>query len=238
MSAIYLIRHGQAGTRDDYDALSSLGARQARLLGDYLVEQGVRFDAVYTGELIRQRNTAEEVRQVYASSDRAFPEPVADPRWNEFDLDACHRILAPRLCADDPAFRAEYEAMRAEARSLDAAVHRKWTRCDIAIVRAWIQNRYPFEGESWQGFQDRVRRCEGTLAGHRDEENVAVFTSATPAAVWVGRSLEVNGRHTLRLAAALYNTAVTVLHHRDGEFSLFSFNSVAHLPDRADRTFR
>ena len=32
MSRIYLVRHGQAGTRADYDTLSDVGLEQSRLL--------------------------------------------------------------------------------------------------------------------------------------------------------------------------------------------------------------
>ena len=47
MSVLYLIRHGQAGTREHYDTLSELGRAQARLLGEHLAAQGVRFDRAY-----------------------------------------------------------------------------------------------------------------------------------------------------------------------------------------------
>ena len=45
MSAVYLIRHGQAGLRHNYDALSDLGRTQARLLGEYLAAQKIQFSA-------------------------------------------------------------------------------------------------------------------------------------------------------------------------------------------------
>ena len=44
MSRIYLVRHGQAGTRKAYDSLSELGKRQSRLLGEYFHE-AMRLDA-------------------------------------------------------------------------------------------------------------------------------------------------------------------------------------------------
>ena len=65
MSSLYLVRHGQAGLRHNYDTLSDLGRRQAGLLGEYLVAQGVRFAAIYAGALVRQQQTAEQVRQAY-----------------------------------------------------------------------------------------------------------------------------------------------------------------------------
>lgn len=234
MRWIYLIRHGQAGTRDDYDALSDLGTEQSKLLGEYFAAQGIRFDAVYAGELIRQQRTAAAVLAALPQA----PTPVMDRAWNEFDLDGCYRELAPRLCADDPEFRSEFEAMRVAARDPSAAIHRQWTKCDIAVVRAWIRNRYPFQGETWEDFQDRVKSSRQVLAAQGEEAHVAVFTSATPASIWVANSLAVDGRHILRLAAALYNTAITVLRVKDGEFSLFSFNGVPHLADARLRTFR
>jgi broad specificity phosphatase PhoE len=45
LSAVYLIRHGQAGLRHNYDTLSDLGHTQARLLGEYLAAQKITFTA-------------------------------------------------------------------------------------------------------------------------------------------------------------------------------------------------
>src|ERR1700752_1495132 len=42
---IYFIRHAQAGARDNYDILSDLGQKQARLLGKFLATEDVRFSA-------------------------------------------------------------------------------------------------------------------------------------------------------------------------------------------------
>jgi len=39
LSTVYLVRHGQAGTREAYDSLSELGQRQARLLGEHFISQ-------------------------------------------------------------------------------------------------------------------------------------------------------------------------------------------------------
>ena len=60
MSSLHLIRHGQAGRRGHYDALSDLGQRQAYLLGQYLAAQNVPFKAFIAGCLNRQRQTAAE----------------------------------------------------------------------------------------------------------------------------------------------------------------------------------
>ena len=80
MATIYLIRHGQAsfGT-DNYDRLSDLGSRQAEVLGEYFRDHGIAFDAVYSGDLQRQRETARLALQNQA---RHVPHHI-DPRFNE-----------------------------------------------------------------------------------------------------------------------------------------------------------
>ena len=133
MSDVYLVRHGQAGTRDDYDALSALGKRQARLLGEYFVCHNIRFTAAYAGALLRQQQTAEEVRGAFADSGVSFPALILDHGWNEFDLERLYQEIAPQLAQEDPGFRREYEAMRSQVKANPethaAAIHRRWLRC-------------------------------------------------------------------------------------------------------------
>ncbi len=112
MSSLYLVRHGQAGLRHNYDQLSPMGRRQARLLGEWLATQQVRFRAIYAGSMLRQRQTAEEVREAYQAAGVDVPDICTDTGWNEFDLDQVYRELAGILCEADPQFRADYEEMR------------------------------------------------------------------------------------------------------------------------------
>src|SRR5438270_9390868 len=117
MSRIWLVRHGQAGTRKAYDSLSDLGRRQARLLGEYFAGQGIGWAAAYSGELLRQQQTAEEVRRAALAAGAEFPVIQFEPRWNEFDLDHVYKSLGPQLAAADPEFHREYEELRAQARA-------------------------------------------------------------------------------------------------------------------------
>ncbi len=110
LSRVYLVRHGQAGTRKAYDSLSDLGRRQARLLGEYFVSEKIHFAAAYSGALVRQQETAAEVRRRLSRSGRLFPEIVQEPGWNEFDLAHVYRALAPQLCAEDPEFERQYRS--------------------------------------------------------------------------------------------------------------------------------
>ena len=105
LSNIYLVRHGQAGTREAYDSLSSLGQQQAQLLGEYFLAQRIEFTVVYSGSMQRQLQTASAVKNVYDRAGVSFPVLTVDDQWNEFDLTDIYRELGPKLCEIDEEFR-------------------------------------------------------------------------------------------------------------------------------------
>jgi broad specificity phosphatase PhoE len=242
LSRIYLVRHGQAGTRESYDSLSHLGRRQSRLLGEYFVSQGIRFTAAYTGAMSRQQQTAAELSQAYARAGACFPELQVDEAWNEFDLGGVYREIAPLLAAEDAEFRRQYAEICDEARKYadapDAPVHRKWQPCDTSIVEAWIAGRFPYGGESWQGFCNRIAGCGRTLRALDPPANVVVFTSAVPVGIWVGLSLDLSDLRVMRLAGVLYNTAYSILRSSGDDLRLFAFNAIPHLETPELRTHR
>lgn len=238
MSSLYLIRHGQAGLRHDYDTLSDIGRRQARLLGEHFAAQQVRFTSAYAGGLKRQRVTASEVLGAMTAAGVETPELQIDEHWSEFDLDAVYQSIAPLLAKDDADFRMEHEKLRRSLQEKDSAVHRTWTRSDTLVVRAWVEGRYDVPCESWETFRRRVSEPLETLSRMPTEDTVAIFSSATPIAVWIGMALELSGRHVLRLAGATYNTALTTVRAREGDLALFSFNGTPHLTEPHLKTFR
>ncbi len=241
MSNVYFIRHGQAGTREAYDSLSDLGRRQARLLGGHLASQGVGFAAAYAGGLARQRQTAGEVAAAYAEAGLAFPEVATERGWDEFDFHGIYGELAPLLCADDEEFRREYEEVSALVRAggREAEIHRQWRPSDTKVVEAWAGGRYPHGGETWEQFVARVSACRLPASGGPPCENVAVFTSATPTAVWTARALGIDDGRIRRLASVLENTSYTVIRLRaDDDALLLTFNAVPHLNRPELRTRR
>jgi broad specificity phosphatase PhoE len=238
MSHVYLIRHGQAGTRQHYDTLSTLGTQQARLLGNYFAAQNIEFHAAYCGGMERQKQTAAQVAAAYREAGKPFPEIQTHDAWREFDLDHIYRAMAPQLCAADPEFKTEYEAQREQARAgaadETAEIHRRWTPCDMKIVEAWLHDKFPYDGESWAGFQQRV--ATAPIPNH--DANIAVFTSATPTAIWAGRALDIHDTRALRIAGVLHNASITVLRVRGEQVRLFSMNEVPHLTRAEWRTHR
>ena len=238
---MYLVRHGQAGTRDAYDSLSDIGKRQARLLGEHFVSQGIDFAAAFTGALSRQRQTGEEVSAAFSHARVSFPSLTIDSRWNEFDLGHVYSEIAPQLCAEDHQFHLEYEKMEEQihvSNGAHAAIHRKWLPCDTKVVSAWISGRYAYSGETWQQFCERVASCRLDVGNSQRRENIVVFTSATPIAIWTGMSLEICDGRLMQLAGVLYNASYTVMRLRDGQLRLFTFNAATHLSGTGLRTHR
>ncbi len=227
MSRVYLIRHGQAGLRQNYDTLSELGRVQAGALGAWFAREGIALDRVVAGSLERQRETARI----------AAADPTIDPRFAEFDLDQVYRSLAPRLCESDARFREEYEELLRAMQAVDAPVHRQWNRCDVTVFQTW-QAGAAVDGESWAEFKARATSTMDLIRGVASGEHVAIFTSATPIGLLLASLLGTGDEQAMRMAGACYNSSVTTLRVRGGDVSLMGFNSVAHLDDAGLRTFR
>ena len=103
MATIYLVRHGQASFgAENYDKLSDLGCRQAQVTGAYFRDTGVVFDAVYSGDLSRQRETA---RLAIASQPAEITHHI-DPRFNEIENDEQVKYLVPEVVKTNPEIQA------------------------------------------------------------------------------------------------------------------------------------
>lgn len=242
MSRVYLVRHGQAGTREAYDSLSELGRQQARLLGRYFISEKTQFAAAYSGALARQQETACQVSAAYREAGVCFPEVVREPGWDEFDLTHVYRSLAPQLCAEDPDFEKQYQELVAQARAAaeqpEASVNRRWLPCDVKVVQAWIRGQHVYDGESWHAFRERVLGCRLKLEPLDHDGNIVVFTSATPIGIWTALAMEIHDERAMRLAGVLHNTSCTVVQFRDDELRLHSFNAIPHLTEPGLRTYR
>lgn len=238
MSSLYLIRHGQAGQRGHYDALSDLGRRQAYLLGQYLAAQKVPFKAMIAGGLNRQRQTAEEVWRAYREAGVVAPDIVSDSTWNEFDMTGVFSEFAPLLCAADAEFKKDYDELMRKLEDQHSPIHQAWTDCDTKAMVAWMEGRYPCRTESWAAFTRRVLSARELLGAHQPGDTVAIFTSAAVISIWTAAALSVSDSQVMRLAGVMYNSAVTTMRLRDGDLTLFSFNGVPHLSDPRLRTFR
>lgn len=228
MQELYLIRHGQAGLRSDYDRLSDLGHHQAHLLAQWFQTQEIQFDLVLSGGLRRQKETAAAL-----SSDA-----TADPEWNEFDLDAVYASIAPQLAAVDEGFRRDFESMTLEAADPEHPVHRAWRPSDLQVVRAWLEGRFPVDCETWHAFHQRILQAFSNLDTKSEVQRIALVSSATPIGISTAKLFEAPVRQVFELAGSLHNASFTVFKKRPTGWALSGFNHTPHLGEEKLRTFR
>lgn len=213
---ITLARHGQASfLAADYDALSEVGVRQARLLGAALAASGPLPSRVVCGTMRRHRQTAEASLAAMGLS----PRWDVDAGWDEYDHLGIIRAFEPRF-ADPAALGAEL------ARSDHPEEH--FQRMFAGAVRRWASGAHDADYEEpWPAFLSRVddalRRLEPAAAG-----GVLVFTSGGPIAAACRGLLGLSDAQALRHGWTLVNAGITRIEVGEGGLSLRGFNERDH----------
>jgi broad specificity phosphatase PhoE len=105
-------------------------------------------------------------------------------------------------------------------------------------VRAWVEGRYQYSGESWLGFVSRIHSALSRVIDAAHEGNIAVFTSATPIGVSAASTLKIGDGRAMWLAAVMFNTSFTTIRVHGSEARLFTLNAIPHLNEPHLRTFR
>jgi broad specificity phosphatase PhoE len=224
MSTLYMIRHAQASFGSpDYDRLSPRGRQQARVLGQYLVTAGIRFDACWSGTLRRQRQTAGEVRDLYRMGGVELPGSNETAAFDEYDAESVLRVLIPIINAEDPAFGTDVRNMMADSRAFQQVFGRVMTRWVSGRDRLTIPISWP---EFTQGVTGAVRKIARSSASG---SHVAVFTSGGPIAAAVGDALGLSAKNTIALSWQLANASITRFKFSQGRVTLDTFNEYGHL---------
>lgn len=223
MSQIYFVRHAQASFgHDEYDRLSDLGAHQARILGDYFAQRGLKFDAVYSGTMNRQIHTAQTVLS-RLSAGRLDPEVKVCAEFDEYDSSAIIQFQMAELIREDPSLSKAVERLYRDRKFFQEIFER-------AVLR-WVYGGLEVPGlETWPSFTQRVRTgVTRVVEENGQKKTIAVFTSGGPIAAVMKLALDLSDEKTIQLSWQIQNTAVSVFKYNERQFSLSSFNSVAHL---------
>jgi len=232
MSVLTLVRHAQASLfADNYDELSPLGRKQARLLGEFWARRQIDFDEVYCGPRARQRQTAEIAGCACTQAGRAWPEPVVLAELDEYDLGSLLRNLAPDLSRQDAAFAASLENFRRDENGPGRA--RSFWKMFEALTTHWATTACPVaEVEGYPDFRDRVERgLRLVMAKPGSGRRVAVFTSGGVIGSSVRLALAAPDRTAMEVNWRVRNCSLTEFIFTTGRFSLDSFNALPHLED-------
>src|SRR5260221_2745342 len=175
MGTLYLVRHGQASAfEDNYDRLSSLGERQARLLGELWARRGVKLDRVFTGPRVRQQRTAE-----IAIEAGGLPSPMVLPELDEMGVEPLFKEHMPQLFERHAHLQALGDAMvMAEG---DEERAKSIARLFEAALLLWVRGEANAPGvEPWLEFRGRVRKALAAVRSEARGQRIAGFTSAGP----------------------------------------------------------
>jgi broad specificity phosphatase PhoE len=221
MAVIYFIRHGQASFgQKDYDQLSRIGERQARILGHHFQRVAPKLDLFCSGGMTRQDHTAELAR--------------------EADHEALFRAYLPGFLQREDAGATSLEELLADHRKLERALRH--------VLAAWMEGK-PHEGpelKSWSRFCDGVvAGVADMMAGLHPRSRVVVFTSGGVITAVLRSVLGLSHLRTLGLTLSIYNASVTQIYcPTTDNFSgalLLGYNNISHLEMTGDRdliTFR
>lgn len=243
MSTLYLIRHGQASYGvANYDVLSPLGILQARRIGVALAHvHHPALDAIYTGPLRRQRETAQHLRDAASEAGRPLPEPTIVDELSEYPAFELLRTWLPRLVAEDPSFQA-LAGEGAERPDAIALLDKAFER----IIGRWATGELEDDNaiESFAAFGQRVRRAIERVTKAHGGGRVAAVTSGGVIAVAMRLALAFDERRTMQLGRMIRNASVSEFVWRSrgfawrpDDFSVVGFNHVHHL-EHGEVTFR
>jgi len=234
MGRLVLVRHAQASfLAPDYDKLSPLGERQARLLGEYWAGRRGTFDRTFSGPRTRQRDTARLAALAYPTGEVQFPEPIVIEEFDEYDGEAVLRKSLPKLVESGNSIRALYEAF---LRSTTPAEQLKnFQKLFEVVISKWVAGEVVVsEVESWPEFCVRVNRgLSKVISDAKPNEQIAIFASGGPIAVAMQRALNLSPQDTLRTAWMSRNCSYSEFLFSADRFTLSSFNAFPHL-DGAD----
>jgi broad specificity phosphatase PhoE len=239
MSRLFLIRHGQASFLErNYDKLSSRGEAQSRILGEYWAGLKQRFDRVYSGPRVRQRETARIAGEACKAAGLRWPEPEVLESFDEFQAETVMERCLPGLVETDAAIRRMHEEFKRAATRPEQ--FKTFQRMFEIVIGRWAEGRLPLpEIEPWPEFCARVQRGLAQLAANGSSgEQIAIFSSGGPVGVAMQRALGLNTEATLKTAWMVRNCAYNEFLFSAGRFTLSSYNATPHFTDPEFITYR
>ncbi len=248
MITILLARHGQASFgQKNYDNLSELGVTQARMLGEHYANTERRIDAVFSGSLVRQQDSARHFIDSYHATLDASSQltPLRSNRlelsdstlieeFNEFN----HQDV---LTKSNPAFASQM-AIAMEIGQAKVPKLRLAELFDQAMQR-WHGGEYDSDYiENWTEFNERTQRAlerirtQATLVEKPDEDStVLAFTSGGVIAAITAQLFKQDSQMAYQLNKRLINTGVTAITLQRESLRLLSLNEYSHLFSGGER---
>jgi broad specificity phosphatase PhoE len=230
MSEIYFIRHGQASFgADNYDQLSQIGIHQAEVLARFLDEQGIHFNAIYSGTMRRQKDTAAPVCRRLSTLQPQCTEPLVLKAFDEYNSEALIKARIRKARAQGSTADRPKTDLRRDQRAFQAYFSE--------TVDQWMAGAYDGEAgvEPWARFCQRVNAAvDQIMAEQGGGKRLAVFTSGGPISVVMKNVLGLSNQKTAEISWQIQNASLTCLKYNPRKLSLTVFNNTSHLMIEGD----
>lgn len=228
MTTLLFARHGQASFgQSNYDKLSSLGIKQASLLGAHYAASTRKIDAVLSGTLARQRDSAVHFLEAYNNGlnlEHPLTQSTPIEHLNEFN----HKDVFVKY---DPSFASEKGIMTAIANAPTTKL-RLGELFNEAMLR-WHSGEYDDDYiESWSQFNQRVQNALNEViefTKSKEVETVLIFTSGGVIAALASGLLHQSSKTAYQINRTLINTGVTSIVLKEDKPRLLSLNEHSHL---------
>ncbi|RDU98838.1 histidine phosphatase family protein [Trinickia dinghuensis] len=221
MAELYLVRHGQASFgAENYDRLSACGEQQGVWLGEYFACQGIAFDRVMCGTLLRHEQTVDAILRGMGCAGAGYER---HPGLNEYDFGALFAAAA----GDYP-----------EIAQLAAGSMKEHYRALKQVLQLWSEDklREPVP-ETWAAFQQRVADAREAIRSGPGLRVLAV-SSGGPIAITLQQVLAAPAASAIALNLQIRNSSISRYFFNADAFHLASFNGIPHLEDPERREYR
>jgi broad specificity phosphatase PhoE len=230
MSEIFLVRHGQASFGEkNYDRLSPTGIKQAQILARHMARIGQSFDAVYSGTLLRQKNTAKELTDFYKASGIPIPEQVESSDFNEYDSLMVWKTLLPPMLKEEPSLADDLSKIHTNKKTFQMIFEK--------IVGRWVSGAFDQSGlPSWSEFKYRVERgISGIMEKQGSGRKTIIFTSGGPISATLQQALGISDSKTIEISWQIMNASVTRFKYNSKGMALSVFNDITHIEIEKDK---
>lgn len=225
MSEIYLIRHGQASFGEkDYDRLSPIGCQQSQVLAKHLLDLEIEFDAVYSGRMKRQLDTATPFCNLLSAKQPALGASTIDASFDEYDAGALLYARSGMVEEKDAITIGSLKELRSDKRAFQTYF--------ADTLNRWVDGEYDHVTgvETWNNFCKRIENgLKRIVSKHGRGKRLAVFTSGGPITAAVKMVLGLTDRTAVELNWQIMNASLTCIKTNGASFALATFNSTTHL---------
>ncbi len=216
MAEFYLVRHGQASFGSaNYDQLSDMGYQQALWLGEHFLQQGIEFDRVITGSMLRHEQTAHNICQGLQLD---LPMDVHEG-LNEFDFYAlvqCYFKMFPDQQPKEEKSRTYFFKVLKAALLL-------WSKGELqgALPETFIQ------------FKQRVNDALAYIQDSQAKRTLVV-SSGGPISMAMCHILDLQNEKMIQLNMQIKNSSYSQFFYKNNTTFMAGFNATSHLekPDR------